>query len=260
MAGSEWVVRLGRGPRDAHEAWLKRGRAGEGRLDLDGVDLSGGHDDRALRGVDFKAARFIRCNLKESVIAYGTLDEAELVDCDGSLARFVHGRFERARLIGCRFVGADFRRAWWVDATIERCDLSEAWLVETPIVGSVLTGCDLRGAHVGDSQVDRCRFVGSDLRGADLRLGSFESTRFEGCDLRGARMDDRRLTATVFVACKLHGITGQPASVARLPWAPPTVVRRNNAPIPPACSIEACDFSEAGDGSDLRSAGGWSAA
>lgn len=141
----------------AHQAWLARGRRGDGRLDV--VTFDGERID--LTRVSLIAARLERVNLRTAKLAEVTLDEASCtaVVVDGSDLQ--RSSWIGARVVECSFVGADLRGSRWGDAVIER----------SSFVGASLDGASLAGA----------RFVGCDFRDARL-LADLERAVFEDCE------------------------------------------------------------------------------
>jgi len=103
------------------------------------------------------------------------------------------------------------------------CDLSGTSLLDAVLDGAELLDCDLRGARLGAAEI------------TFGREGGAKGARFVRCDLRGANLDNLRLDHTIFFSVKLGGAQGKP-------WleGPYTMI--------------APDFSEAGDGSDVRTA------
>jgi uncharacterized protein YjbI with pentapeptide repeats len=198
---------------NAHRHWVKRGREGDGRLELrdehwfdisastksfvaaivedsvfQRVSMSFGQfDDAVLRRVQFQA-----CDLGST-----SFDQAILLDCD-----LTGSRLSLAHLIGVKATGGD-----WHDIVAGRSTWSGRFV-----------RLDLRGAGLRDSKLDDAAFEWCDLRGADLRrrdayldaLGIARATRFVDCDLRGLRIEGWRLDGVVFERCRMHGIEGQP--------------------------------------------------
>lgn len=214
--------------RRAHADWVRRG--GEGRYDLADVDVSAA----SLRGVTFERARFVRCVLDGSAITYSDLTGAELVDCSARRTAWHTTKLYEVKVHGVRFDAADLRRASFWRADVRGCDFSDALFIEGCFVRSELRDSCFRNVRFLDAQLDEDRFVGCDLRGADLEGGTLLQTTLEGCDLRGANLEGRRLERTRFVGCRLAGLTGRPVLGADV-------------------VVEACDTSEAGDGSALVS-------
>jgi uncharacterized protein YjbI with pentapeptide repeats len=203
---ADWERYLGVERRRAHDAWLGRGRTGDGRIDLDGRNLMAA----GVRGAAFTAIRLARCALDGSAITFSELDEAELVDCSAARSAFLYSRFHEARVQGCSFVEADFGRASFWRATLSDTDFTAASLVESNFVKCELHRMLFQRADLRTTQLDGDRFVDCDFRDADLGDGKLHDSTFERCDLRGARLEGRRLKNTVFRDCQLDGVVGTP--------------------------------------------------
>ena len=233
------VVVFGQDAYRAHRAWLERGRTGPGRMVLTRGDLSG----ERIGAKIFDGARFVACNLDRADVSSSSFIEAELIDCRGWQANFVMCHLERALLESCDFTrsrfglaeleGADIRGGYWEAASLDRCHLR----------GARVRGARFQHAGLHDARLDEAEFTGCDFRCAvfDWRLTDLKrvcttrNARFIDCDFRGASFAGRRLDGTVFERCRFHGVVGKPA------------VEGTYTVIDP-------DFSESGDGSDVRTA------
>ncbi|MGE3762123.1 MAG: pentapeptide repeat-containing protein [Kofleriaceae bacterium] len=102
----------------------------------------------------------------------------------------------------------------------------------------MIEDCSFRRARF-DIQVDRSHLRGCDLREANFSgrpiVGHSYETHFENCDFRGADFTERRFRDTTFTRCKFAGVKGRAVLEG------------------PVHVIEP-DFSDAGDGSAIRSA------
>jgi uncharacterized protein YjbI with pentapeptide repeats len=236
MAG--WHDPLGKRARRAHAAWLKRGRVGDGRIDLTNETLC----DLRRGGNDWTAARLVGCHFVGSRVEYTDLIEAELIDCTIERSEFGACHFERARIERLSSVGIPLVHNKFMGATIIDCDMSGSRFARGDFSGAHVERTKFRAAWILDARLDGAEFTDCDFTGADLTFvdpsypfGTTRGTRFTRCDLRDTKWDGRILDGTVFEACRFHGVTGK-AKLA----GPVTVV--------------APDFSPAGDGSDIRDA------
>jgi hypothetical protein len=146
--------------REAHAAWIARGKTGEGRLTLTHEKIT-----KRLEGADLRGADFEMCDF-EAV----SLDNAQL---DG------------ARFRACSFSRTDLRRASAVDARFEDCDFRKA---------------SIAGLVVGPTGFLRCKFgdfasqpIGKpDVRAAYLVLSPDLSAKGDGSRIGSAPdVDDR---------------------------------------------------------------------
>src|SRR6185503_16960276 len=139
---------------------------------------------------------------------------------------------------GCYFLITHFLKT-----SIVGSDFSQSHFGRSSWNGSRVRGVSFRSASVDNARLDEAELVECDFGGAQLNdtepfmeLCTTRRTRFERCDLRGTSWQGRLLEGTVFDHCRMHGILGKPTL-----GGPITVV--------------APDYSEAGDGSDVRADG-----
>ena len=187
-----------------HEQWLRRGRTGEGRLDI-------AHVNRYIHRMSaawLDGCRMESVTIERVDVSYTSFDGAELVDLRAARANLRSCSFIAANLTGCDFRGADLALAKldraivhggiWDGARLDRALLTEAQL----------TGVSLREVDIGNSRLDRATLFDCDLRGADLSLhtpgmlGTNAGTHFERCDLRGTQWTGRDLTGATFTDCR----------------------------------------------------------
>jgi uncharacterized protein YjbI with pentapeptide repeats len=228
------VGTLDRASLRAHDAWVRRGQTGAGRLVLVGVRAPRERIGAALlTGASLDGVDFTEVDL-----SYADLEDTELTG-----ATFTGANLTSIQLRGSRLRGGTFAKAAMALAKLER----------TVIEASVFTGADLErsqwhdarvsdarfeAVRFGNAALDRAVFARCDFRRADfaptdrLPAPTTAATRFEDCDLRDTRWQGRELAGAVFVRCKLAGVAGRPASLDGV-------------------VIEAPDLSIAGDGSDL---------
>jgi hypothetical protein len=149
--------------REAHEAWLARGRTGDGRLSLSHVKITA-----TLDGADLRAADF------------------EMCDFDG--ISLENAKLDGARFRGCSLERADLRHASGLDARFEDCDLRKAAVA---------------GFVIGPTGFLRCQFgdfasqpIGKpDVRAAYLVLAPDLSATGDGSRVGAAPdIDDRWYT------------------------------------------------------------------
>ncbi len=219
----------------AHRAWYARGKTGDGRLILNGRNL-GGIAVASLRG-----ARLEHCDLSNANMSIGLMDAVELIDCVFDDARMNHSSWDQAELVNCRFLKAWLGLAKFEHARISGCDWTAAYLETSMWSNSDVNATRFVDANLVDSRFDGALFSQVDFRGAKLcrideaaDFARCPNTRFIDCDFRGANLTGLRLNDTTFERCRFHGVIGAPVLEG------------------PVTIIDA-DFSEAGDGSDLRS-------
>jgi uncharacterized protein YjbI with pentapeptide repeats len=223
---------------EAHEAWLRAGRAGPGRLEVAGCDARG----LRLAGVRFEAARLERVTLDGALLEAARMMEAELRDLSAVGARCSSIDLTRATIVGGSFEHAVMPLAVFDGATIDRVSFAGAVLDRTTWQGAEVSGASFEVAAFANVRLDGGRFRACDLRRADFRIGpagimaTSAGAVFEDCDLRGSRWDGHDLSGASFVRCRMHGVSGRPSALAGL-------------------TIEAPDLSPGGDGSNIAAAG-----
>ena len=117
------------------------------------------------------------------------------------------------------------------------------WLERGHLKDSHVVNVNFQGVHFYDAILDGTEFLNCDFQKAFFMMrdpgrsthGWTRKTVFRNCDFRGATFAGRKLQDTVFEHCKFHGVTGKPQILG-------------------AYTVIAPDFSEAGDGSDVRTA------
>lgn len=202
----------------AHEAWIRAGRAGEGRLRVVGFDARGAR----LGGAELSGASLERVRLDRAVIDSVRLTDATLFDLSAQEALATSLKLQGARLQGGTFARARLALAVFAGAQVGQTSFESADLQRSVWDGAVVTGARFDGACFANAWLDGGRFVGCSFLGADLRLvteGIRCTTRgavFEGCDFTDTRWDGRDLSGATFVGCRFAGASGTPSAVEGL--------------------------------------------
>jgi uncharacterized protein YjbI with pentapeptide repeats len=202
---------------NAHLEWVRRKRAGEGRLDVARVSLA-----RVKMGPqELSGARLEQVVFDGADARYSTFDDAELFEVSAIGTHFHHCSFQGAQLTHCDFLAANIPLGRFDRVVIDGGRFARTWLSRGIWKGARVEGASFRDADFGDSRLDDATFVDCDMRGAifalhtpTLELGTTYSARFEGCDLRDTRWDLRDLHGAVFIRCRWHGASGAPTHVA----------------------------------------------
>jgi len=216
---------------EAHLQWVRRGRTGDGRLDIAHVDVSG----VKVGAKDMSGARFDGVVFDRADASFSTFERAELTDVKMVQANLGSCSFVGARLVRCDLLGANLALGKLDDAVIGGGRFDRAYLDRCLFRRATLDGVSLRDADFGNSALDGAVFKDCDLRGASFSLrtrnllGTTTRARFERCDLRDTKWADRELEGTTFLDCRLHGSSGKPARTVGI-------------------VIERPDLSAAGDG------------
>jgi uncharacterized protein YjbI with pentapeptide repeats len=222
---------------DAHIKWVRRGKMGEGRLDVVGFDGRA----RRLDSFDMSGARLEAVRLLRASLELTHLREAELVEIDFTQAQLGSIKLGGAVLRGCRFDGANLAIAELDRTHVTSCSFARVMMDRSTWRDALVEDSNLRHVQFGDTLLDGARFQRCDLRSVVLTpihpriVATSRGTVFEHCDFRGADFTGRDLAGAVFLACKLGGAHGQPATTEG--W-----------------SVEQADLSPAGDGSQVGSA------
>jgi uncharacterized protein YjbI with pentapeptide repeats len=221
----------------AHQAWVRNGRRGDGRLDVVGVSAHG----LRLGGALCEGAYLERVIFDGALLGGARMTDCELRDVSFLDANCTSLDLTRARIVGGTFARCALALAVLVDATIEGTSFADANLDRSQWRGAVTTGACFDHATFGNSWLDGgcfrgCTFVQADFRRLTAGIrATTAGARFEDCDLRGTRWEDRDLTGATFVRCKLASIVGRPSSVVNV-------------------TIEDPDLSPDGDGSAIATA------
>lgn len=164
---------------------LTRVNLSSGRLQhATGQDLQ--FSESGLRGCDLSLthvvrANFVNCELIELGCRGALLEEVGFYDSVMS-----NTRFERARLLRCRFQSAELYGAHFEQSFLSQCVFSDP--------------------KMGNASVSRCDFSQSmlidvDLRGANLHAASFNGAILVRVDLRGANLVRADLRGVVMLGC-----------------------------------------------------------
>lgn len=199
---------------EAHLQWVRRGRKGDGRLDIANIDGAGvkvGAQD--MSGALLEGVIFDRADVSFSTFAGAELTGVQMVQADLQSCSFVG-----ARLARCDFTGAILALGKLDDAVIEGGRFDHAYLNRCLWRRARVRGASFLDADFANSALDDAVFIECDLRGANLSLskdllGTTTRTRFERCDLRDTRWEGRYLDGAVFIDCRFHGAGGRPALI-----------------------------------------------
>jgi uncharacterized protein YjbI with pentapeptide repeats len=197
---------------EAHQHWLRSGRQGEGRLDLERIDLTGAR----LGAWDLTAARLHEVVMERADLAFASFAHADLVELRAAGANVEDGSFVGARLVRTNLSGARLSRCKLDDAVIGGGNWDRAVLASGSLRNARIIGVSLRGADLSRVELDGATFVECDLRDANLGGGTSVQVQFDRCDLRGTRWADRDLTSAEFVDCELAGAAGPARGLDRL--------------------------------------------
>lgn len=189
-----------------HGQWLRRGRIGDGRLDIAQIDASG----RKIGFMDLTAARLERINFTRSNLAFAKFDRAELTDVTMVQANLTDCSFT-GTLIRCDLLGANLAYGHLDDVMIVGGRFDRAQLDRSVFRHAKVEGVSFVGTDFGNSALDDSIFSDCDFRGASFSLhttdllGSNARTRFERCDLSETTWEGRNVDSAVFIDCKPHG-------------------------------------------------------
>jgi uncharacterized protein YjbI with pentapeptide repeats len=200
---------------EEHLQWVRRGRKGDGRLDIANVDVTGVKvGAKNMSGALLDGVIFDRADVSFSTFARAELTGAQMVQAALQSCSFVG-----ARLMQCNLLGAVLALGNLDDAVIEGGRFDHACLNRCLWRRARVQGASFRCADFANSALDHAVFIDCDLRGANLSLredsknvlGTTTRTRFERCDLRDTKWEGRGLDGAVFIDCRFHGASGQPA-------------------------------------------------
>lgn len=198
---------------EAHMAWLRRGRTGDGRLDVANLQLVG----VKVGAQDLSWARLDGVVLDRADLGFSTLAHAELTDVRLVQANLGSVSFAAARLVRCDLLGANVALGKLEDVVIGGGRWERTYLDRCLFRRARVDGTSFREADFGNASLDGAVFTDCDFRGASFSLrtkdllGTTTRTRFEHCDLRDTKWAGRDLERTVFVDCRMTGVSGTPS-------------------------------------------------
>ncbi|MGE0398347.1 MAG: pentapeptide repeat-containing protein [Kofleriaceae bacterium] len=219
-----------------HGRWINDDRPGEGPLEhLEDIDFSGFR----FSGKTFDYTTFVRCKFSDTGIEYSGFDGATFFECWSDTANLSHSSYYDASFEFCRLPKIDFRWCRFFYTLIEGSSFDGSSFADASFIDATIRNSSFRGCRLAGTQLDKSYVLDCDFRDADLTSspngGRNWDTHFENCDFRGADFTDRRFRDTTFTRCKFAGVKGRAVLEG------------------PVHVIEP-DFSDAGDGSDIRSA------
>lgn len=211
-----------------HERWFRDNTSGA-RLELHGADLRGLNlagrrlSAALLEEVDLSGADLRGAHLYQAGLTQVRLSGAEMTGADLSDAHL-----RATDLSGATLSGANLAGVIVFDSRFDDTRLNDGFLVKASFTGTRFNNASLANANLLRSYFSESTLTGADLRGADLTRALLS-----GVDLRGASVAGALFVRTRLDAIRVFGLTGAPGKF-RL------------------CTVEAVDFSPAGDGSEVR--------
>ncbi len=211
---TDWRRWLGPDALRAHAYWLRVGREGGGRLELEDADLGGVQ----LSGVDLTAASFNRCDLSGAELTYCMLAEAQVTACRFDRANLSNSTFDRGKIEQSTFEGACLDLATFHEASLHRAAFTDASLIHADFRGAHISEASFRRAVLRNAHLVDAAFLGCGFREANLSRdttqrhsgGTARGSRFVACDFRHADVSALRLDQTTFERCGFHAIVGIP--------------------------------------------------
>lgn len=192
---------------EAHLQWVRRGRTGEGRLDIAHVNVKG----VKVGAKDLSGARLEDVIFDRGDVSFSTFEGAELNGVSLVQAHLGDCQFNKAQLLNCDLTGANVAIGKFEDAIIVGGRFDRAFLDRCSFRRANVGGVSFRDADFGNTAFDDAVFCDCDLRGASFSLrtprllGTMVKTRFERCDLRDTTWEGRDIGEAVFIDCKPHG-------------------------------------------------------
>jgi uncharacterized protein YjbI with pentapeptide repeats len=211
---------------------VNRGKKGDGRLDLIGVEAR----DLRLDGAFMKAARLDHVDLSGANLNLSDWSETELTHCELRTASINSTTFERSTLTDCSFWGIGADGIDFEGAKLAGCTFDKASMSASLWRASAISRSSFIDAKVGNSRWERARVESCDLRRLSFAptnhvpLATIVDAVFVGCDLRGVDFTGLDLTRARFERCTFAGAFGTPTASEGL-------------------SLIDADFSEGADGS-----------
>ncbi|MEZ4360546.1 MAG: pentapeptide repeat-containing protein [Kofleriaceae bacterium] len=205
-----------RDERQAHIDWVKRGRTGDGQIDvflktLREYNLSGA----TIISGRFSEVTFERCSLLDATFDESVFQASTIARCNARGAEF-----RQSTLVDCAFRDTWLNLSEFEGATLINCTFDNVRLVLSSWTGARLTGCSFHGQQLphsrwDDALVKHCDFSRTDL-GDEPEFGHLPVTtrgaRFEDCDFQRVFWNNRDLSGATFVRCKLADGSGAPSA------------------------------------------------
>lgn len=229
-----WRTQISRSRTQEHRMWILAGRQGAGPLErIEDIDFSGAR----FSGLTFEYATIARCLFSDTGIEYARFNNARFVDCWAVTANLSHCRFYDVMIERCRFPRVDFRWGAFPGAQLLGSTFESSAFANCAFVDAKVQDCSFLSSGFEAAQLDRSHFLNCDFRDTLLsgssNAGRCFETHFENCDFRNANVEQRRFRDATFTRCKFAGMKGRAVMDGPIHVVDP-------------------DFSEAGDGSDIR--------
>ncbi|MCP3138322.1 pentapeptide repeat-containing protein [Pyxidicoccus xibeiensis] len=199
----------------AHEAWLRRGRTGEGRLDVAGFNAKG----LRLGGALFSEALLARVTFDQANLGAARFGRSELTEVSMDRAAATSIDLKGAKLTRGTWKQTDLRLATFDGAVIEETAFPHCDFDRSTWSGARITAASFEHARFGNARLDGAVFAGCVFRDAwfapttDRPYPTTAGAKFEDCDLRRTLWTGRDLSGATFLRCKLGGARGEPASL-----------------------------------------------
>jgi uncharacterized protein YjbI with pentapeptide repeats len=210
--GAELLKSLDRFTQQAHWDWLRRGKTGEGRIDVAGLDAARGRYD----GFKAAGARFERVDFRDSNFNLADWSEVELIGCNLDISSINSTWFIEARILGSTFEGCGGALVHFGRANIYGSSFARSNLDGARFEGAAVASTSFEGVRFGNVHWDRATFQGCSFRGASLEptrrqpTPTMRGTRFEQCDFRDADFTGADLRDAAFSGCQFAGAHGIP--------------------------------------------------
>jgi uncharacterized protein YjbI with pentapeptide repeats len=203
-SSSQWLAYLSHSDVKNHKRWLKRGCQGLGRIVLENANLRGA----TLVAPELVAAKFVKCDLTDTLIRFGDLSKAELIDCNWESALLERSIFNHAFIKDCQFLGAALNIADFIGTYIQGGDWSKTNLDRTDWTDAQVIIVCFHEANFQQARLNQSKLLGCNFTSADLEDIEAYGAVFEGCDFRGANFDGARIQNTVFKNCSFYNCHG----------------------------------------------------
>lgn len=212
MTAQEKRGSLDRFAQQAHWDWLRRGKTGEGRFDVAGLDATRGH----YEGLKAAGGRFERVDFRGSNFNLADWSEVELIDCNLNSSSINSTLLAESRILGSTFEGCGGARVSFKRATLHGVSFTRAHFDGARFDGATVTQTRFESARFGSVFWSGATFRGCDFRGASLEptrqqpTPTMRGARFEDCDFRDADFTGVDLRDATFSGCRFAGARGIP--------------------------------------------------
>ena len=199
---------------EAHEAWLRRGGTGDGRIVSRNLHSAGVRygsiviTSADIADSDFTDAYLELARLDKTVLTRCTFERADLAGSSVAEAVITGGNWKRARLAALLLMGARV-----TETDFSHSDLERSLWTDARVSGAIFDGARFGNGRFDRAVFERCRFRDASFaKLLDTPEPTSTDAQFIDCDFSGTDWTARNLKNTTFVRCTFKGARGKPVA------------------------------------------------